>query len=223
MALTRTSASADDLLGQPIPEEEAAAQNATLDRVLERLTAASVNAQLIKRLAIQCATKPSPSAERLWYPPQLVIYADAGWKVATVTIGPRSGSYMVELARVGADNDPQADRVEVVPADLPVRVALLVAQSAGGSRVMTTVAELEAKYGQTWEISTWLRGCAATRSKYSQHMYNQGLTYGFMARDLDELAAKAVAEEALEAELAERLNAAPERRALPRSAQPWRS
>jgi hypothetical protein len=48
-----------------------------------------------------------------------------------VTIGPRSGSYMVELVRVGADNEPQADRVEVVPACLPARVAFLVAQNAG--------------------------------------------------------------------------------------------
>lgn len=83
---------------------------------------------------------------------------------------------------------------------------------------MTTVAELEAKYGQTWEISTWLRGCAATRRKYSQSMYDQGLTYGFMARDLDELAEKVAAEEALQAQLDENRNAAPGRRALPRSA-----
>ncbi|MEV5501645.1 hypothetical protein AB0M50_40250 [Nonomuraea fuscirosea] len=131
MALTHTTPSADDLLGQPIPQEEAATQDAALNRVLECLTAVGVNAQLIKRLAIQCETKPDPSAERLWYPPQLVIYADAGWRVATVTIGPRSGSYMVELVRVGADNEPQADRVEVVPACLPARVAFLVAQNAG--------------------------------------------------------------------------------------------
>ncbi|MGP3964499.1 hypothetical protein ACTWPT_51925 [Nonomuraea sp. 3N208] len=131
MGVTHTTASADYLLGEPIPEEQAAAQNAALDRVLEHLTAVSVHAQLIKRLVLRCETKPDPFAETLWYPPQLIIYADAGWKVATISIGPRSGSYMVELARVGPENEPQANRVEVVPACLPSRIARLVAQNAG--------------------------------------------------------------------------------------------
>ncbi|WP_327585031.1 hypothetical protein OHA25_56595 [Nonomuraea sp. NBC_00507] len=132
MEVTHT-ASPEDLLGQPISEGEAEAQNAALDRVLDLMTAVGVHAQLIKRLVIECATKPSASAETLWYPPQLVIYADAGWRIATVTIGARSGSYMVELARVGPDNEAQADTVEAVPALLPSRVAHLVAQHAGVS------------------------------------------------------------------------------------------
>ncbi|MEQ4721277.1 hypothetical protein [Nonomuraea sp. B19D2] len=68
MARTHTTASADHLLGQPISEEKAAAQNAALDRVLEHLTAAGVHAELIKRLAVECAIKPDPSAATLWYP-----------------------------------------------------------------------------------------------------------------------------------------------------------
>jgi hypothetical protein len=131
MTLIRTTAAADDLLGQPIPDEEAAAQNAALNRVLEHLAAEGVNAQLIKRLAVECATKPGPSAETFWYPPQLILYADAGWKVATVTIGVRSGSYMVELMCVGPGNGARADRIEVVPASQPGRVAMLIGQNAG--------------------------------------------------------------------------------------------
>ncbi|TMR15501.1 hypothetical protein ETD86_26945 [Nonomuraea turkmeniaca] len=131
MALTHTTPSADDLLGQPIAEEDAAAQNAALDRVLEHLTTAGINAQLIKRLVIECDTKPEPSAKTLWHPPQLVIYADAGWKVATVTIGPRSGSYMVELPGGDDQGEVPATRTEVVPASLPSRVAILVAHNAG--------------------------------------------------------------------------------------------
>ncbi|MGI5289167.1 hypothetical protein ACQEVF_38295 [Nonomuraea polychroma] len=130
MALTHTTPSADDLLGQPIPEREAAVQNAALDHVLEHLTDSGVNTQLIKRLVIRCATRHSPTAEPLWYPPQLVIYADGGWRVASVTIGARSGSYMVELARIGLGDEAQSDRVQVVPASLPGRVALLVTQNA---------------------------------------------------------------------------------------------
>jgi hypothetical protein len=131
MAVTHTTADREDSLGDPISEEAAAAQNAALDQVLERLPAVGVNAQLVKRLAITCEVQPTPSAKTSWHPPQLVIFAHAGWRVATVSIGPRSGSYLVELARVGLDNESYAARVEVVPADLPGRVALLVAQSAG--------------------------------------------------------------------------------------------
>jgi hypothetical protein len=131
MAVAHTTASVEDLLGEPIREAEATAQNVALDRVLEHLTADGVNAQLIKRLVIECGAHPGPFIEKLRYPPQLVIYADAGWRVATVTIGVRSGSYMVELTRRRPDNEIRLDRVEVVPASQPSRVALLVAQNAG--------------------------------------------------------------------------------------------
>ncbi|MBT2229176.1 hypothetical protein [Nonomuraea sp. NEAU-A123] len=131
MAVTHTTASAEDMLGEPIREAEAAAQNAALDQVLKHLTVEGVNAQLVKRLVIECGAHPGPFIEKLRYPPQLVIYADAGWRVATVTIGVRSGAYMVELARGGPDNVLRADRVEVVSASEPGRVALLVAQNAG--------------------------------------------------------------------------------------------
>ncbi|MET7328023.1 hypothetical protein [Nonomuraea sp. NPDC005650] len=131
MARTHRTSSADDLLCQPIPEVEAAAQNVALDRVLEHLTAAGVHAQLIKRIADRCAIKLYATGETLWHPPKLIIYANAGWRIATVTIGPRSGSYMVELARVGLKNEPLTDRVEVVPAAMSHRVGLLIAQNAG--------------------------------------------------------------------------------------------
>ena len=133
MAVTHITASVEDLLGEPIREAEAAAQNIALDRVLEHLTVESVNAQLVKRLVIECGAHPGPFIEKLRYPPQLVIYADAGWRVATVTIGVRSGAYMVELARGGPDSELRADRVEVVAASEPGRVALLVAQNAGAA------------------------------------------------------------------------------------------
>ena len=131
MAVTHTTASAEDLLGEPIREEEAAAQNVALDRVLEHLTAEGVNAQLVKRLVIECGAHPGPFLEKLRYPPQLIIYADAGRRVARVTIGARSGAYMVELARGGPGNELRADKVEVVPASQPGYVALLVARNAG--------------------------------------------------------------------------------------------
>ncbi|WP_433434528.1 hypothetical protein [Nonomuraea sp. CA-141351] len=119
------TASPADLLGEPIPEAQAAAQNAALDQVLEHLKAAGVHAQLIKRLAVKCAIEPEPFAATLWYPPQLKIYADGGGQVATISIGRLSGSYMVELWGTWSSS------LEVVPASKPRRVGLLVARNAG--------------------------------------------------------------------------------------------
>jgi hypothetical protein len=126
MSLTHTTASADDLLGDPLSEEKAAVQNAALDRVLEHLTTAGVHAELIKRLAVECKIKPDPSAPTLWYPPELKIYADGGWLVATISIGPRSGSYMVELAQWGEDNEPRPVKIEVISGSRPEWVAALI-------------------------------------------------------------------------------------------------
>ncbi|MCF6474966.1 hypothetical protein FAF44_42335 [Nonomuraea sp. MG754425] len=132
MAGTHTTDSSAVLLCRPISEETAAEQNAALDLLLTHLTITGVHAELIKRqIPTRCAVKLYASGESLWHPPELVIYTDAGWRVATVSVGERSGSYMVALARVGLDNESYAARVEVVPAHLPGRAALLVAQSAG--------------------------------------------------------------------------------------------
>ncbi|MCF6476445.1 hypothetical protein FAF44_50115 [Nonomuraea sp. MG754425] len=131
MAGTHTTGSDAALLCRPITEETAAEQNAALDHLLTHLTITGIHAELIKRqIPTRCAVKLYASGESLWHPPELVIYTDAGWRVATVSIGERSGSYMVALARVGADDEPQTGRVEVVPAILPHRAALLVAQQA---------------------------------------------------------------------------------------------
>ncbi|MBT2229788.1 hypothetical protein [Nonomuraea sp. NEAU-A123] len=133
MACTHTTASADDLLGQPISEEKAVAQNAALDRVLKHLTAAGVHAELIKRLVVECEINPDPSAATFWHPPELKIYADEGWRVATISIGPRSGSYMVELAQWGEDNEPRPDKIEVISGSRPEWVATLITGSWEGA------------------------------------------------------------------------------------------
>lgn len=124
MALTNTTPSAEDTLGNPVSESVANDQKAALDLVLPYLEGLGVNAQLVKRLLVHYRTEPAPSVERICHPPQLVVYANAGWKIATVTIGGRSGSYMVELARVGKHNQPLADRMRIVPGDEPEGVAL---------------------------------------------------------------------------------------------------
>jgi hypothetical protein len=129
MALTHTTPSPEDSLSKPIPASVANAQNAALDLVLPHLEGLGVNAQLVKRLLVQCQTMPDLAVEPLWYPPQLIIHADGGRKVATVTLGVRSGSYVVEVARVGDDNEPLADRMRIVPVNKPEKVALEIALS----------------------------------------------------------------------------------------------
>ncbi|WP_157547877.1 hypothetical protein [Nonomuraea candida] len=132
MAITQPTGSGGVLLCRPVTELKAMEQNEALDRVLAHLTATGVHAQLIKQqVPTRCAVLLHASGERLWHPPELTIYADGGWTVAVVTIGERSGSYLVELPRVGPGNKPCGKRIEVVPADRPHRVAVLVADNAG--------------------------------------------------------------------------------------------
>ncbi|MEU4577254.1 hypothetical protein [Nonomuraea sp. NPDC023979] len=127
MATIQRTVSPGDSLCDPIPETVAAAQKAALDQVLGHLTATGINAQLIRRVAVQCATSPAPSAQSLWYPPQLVIYADKGRQIARISVGPRSGSYLVELVD---DRPDRAGRVEVVRGTEAKRVAWLISRAA---------------------------------------------------------------------------------------------
>ncbi|MED7922722.1 hypothetical protein SMD20_00640 [Nonomuraea sp. LP-02] len=132
--------------GKPVTKAEADRQRAALDRVLEPMTeTVGVHAELITRIALDCERRPEPSAEKRRHPPTLLVYADAGRRVATVTIGERSGSYLIELARIAnrAETDvffaaPAADMhrdwIAVVPAHLPDQAALVIAQHAGVHR-----------------------------------------------------------------------------------------
>jgi hypothetical protein len=132
MAGTHTTGSDGGLLCRPVTEEEATEQNEALDRILAHLTTRGINAQLVKRqLPAQCAIKLYATGEDLWHPPELIIYADGGWKIAVISIGERSGSYLVELPRVGPNNQPCGKGIEAVPVNRPDRVASLVAQNAG--------------------------------------------------------------------------------------------
>ncbi|MFI6535047.1 hypothetical protein ACIBHY_21540 [Nonomuraea sp. NPDC050547] len=126
MAPTHTTGSGGIPLCQPITGGEAATHHAALDQVLGHLKTAGINAQLIQRRTDRCAITIAATREPLWHPPELIIYANAGWRVATVTIGPRSGGYRVELAQWGEDNEPRLDKVEVISGSHPECVAALI-------------------------------------------------------------------------------------------------
>jgi hypothetical protein len=63
--------------------------------------------------------------------PALVMFGDAGRRVATVAVGPRSGMYLVDLARVGPDNERMRDLRALVPPAMAHRAVRMVAQACG--------------------------------------------------------------------------------------------
>lgn len=123
MARTRTIALSDDHLS----EEEAGAQKAALDQLLPHLTAVGLHTELLQRVTIG-AGQPNQAVESRRHPPQLIVYAGLR-KIATISIGPRSGSYLIELGGCGALI--QAAPIEVVPAARPDRAAQFVKEHAG--------------------------------------------------------------------------------------------
>jgi hypothetical protein len=126
---THTSTpSCDVQLDQPISDEVAEQQEAALDRVQELLAAHGIHTCSVERLEIRGHSRgqEEPLVESHRYPPQLLVFSDGGWRLATVTVSPRAMAYMVELAQWGEGNEIQPDRVHVVPGDRPERVAVLI-------------------------------------------------------------------------------------------------
>ncbi|GAA0918796.1 hypothetical protein [Nonomuraea longicatena] len=104
------------------PEAEAA-----LERFHRSLVAEGISPKLIQRTT----GESEPLAETADQSPTLVIYRDAGWRVATVAVGRRSGMYIVDLAQVGPDNGPKPDLRTLVPPAMPHRAVRLVAHACG--------------------------------------------------------------------------------------------
>lgn len=93
-----------------------------LNKIILLLEGSGINAQLIKHVPGEENAASGPIA-----PSRLLVYADGGWRVATISVAARSGAYRVELACTGRDNEELPDRVEMVPGHRPAQVALLVA------------------------------------------------------------------------------------------------
>ncbi|MDF2707734.1 MAG: hypothetical protein K0R62_3386 [Nonomuraea muscovyensis] len=97
-----------------------------LNKVIHLLEGSGINAQLIKRVPGEVNTASDQFSSS-----RLMVYADGGWRVATISVAARSGAYRVEPARTGRDNEELPDRVEMVPVHRPAWVALLVAANEG--------------------------------------------------------------------------------------------
>ncbi|MEV6859513.1 hypothetical protein AB0M44_00705 [Streptosporangium subroseum] len=70
--------------------------------------------------------RPIPLGKPQRHAPELVVHSAAGWVVATVTMGPRSGSYLVSMRDGG--------NIETVPAENPEKVASLMLAARFGGR-----------------------------------------------------------------------------------------
>ncbi len=100
---------------------------AALNKVIPLLRTIGVNAQLISHVPGETACHIPDDADT----PRLIVYVDGGWRVATVSVAPRSGVYRVELPRTDQDNQELPDRVEMVPENRPARVAVLISAHQG--------------------------------------------------------------------------------------------
>jgi hypothetical protein len=93
---------------------------AALDRLREHLVAEGISPTLILR----AADEPEPGADLA---PRLVIYGEAGERAATVAVGRRSGTYIVNVVRPCHGGERRA----LVSPAMPHRAARLVAQASG--------------------------------------------------------------------------------------------
>ncbi|GAA0925832.1 hypothetical protein [Nonomuraea longicatena] len=105
--------------------DQASEAEAALERLHRRLVAEGISPKLIQRTA----RESEPLAETADHSPTLVIYQDAGWRVATIAVGSRSGMYLVDVAQVGPHNEPKPDLRTLVPPALPHRAVRLVAHA----------------------------------------------------------------------------------------------
>ncbi|MBG0818609.1 hypothetical protein [Planomonospora sp. ID82291] len=69
---------------------------------------------------------PAPKAPITHHAPDLTVYDDAGWVIATVTIGPRAGHYLISLPTVDVG-------CQTVNADQPHAVVDMICAARGAA------------------------------------------------------------------------------------------
>jgi hypothetical protein len=91
-----------------VTAEAADEQARLLARLAAVLTRRQIGSLLVRRVAVN-----TESGRRRWNAPELLVPGPEGRRVATVTIGPRSGSYLIAVA---GTPDGRPGGVETVPA-----------------------------------------------------------------------------------------------------------
>ncbi|MEU8150876.1 hypothetical protein [Nonomuraea sp. NPDC048901] len=114
----------------PISESAAAEHDQALAELRELLTRRGIHSYVVEWLKLTLRSAPFPadalsSLDR--YPPELVVFAPQGWRVATVRIAAdRSAAYVVEVARIGEDHGVMPDIRYIVPSGKPAKAAALI-------------------------------------------------------------------------------------------------
>ncbi|MFD1543314.1 hypothetical protein [Nonomuraea guangzhouensis] len=114
----------------PISGSVAAEHDQALDRLRVLLTRRGIHSYVVEWLRLTLRSAPFPAAplsnlDR--YPPELIVFAPQGWRVATVRIAAdRSAAYIVEVARVGEDHALMPDIRYIVPSGKPAKAAALI-------------------------------------------------------------------------------------------------
>ncbi|WP_344918992.1 hypothetical protein [Streptosporangium oxazolinicum] len=112
---------------EPVTGATAEKHDRALAVVQRLLKAERVRSHTVHTIVLKLSEsgRPVPLAERRRHAPELVAYGDGGRMVATVTMGPRSGCYLVRLPATGV-------AAQTVNADQPHAVVDLVLAAARG-------------------------------------------------------------------------------------------
>ncbi|MEV0354372.1 hypothetical protein AB0H88_52265 [Nonomuraea sp. NPDC050680] len=122
-----TTPSCDVQPADPVLRQIAEQHAAALERVQELLTARGIHARCVERFDITARMGgEEPLVQTRRHPPQLLVFADGGRRMATISVAPSSGAYVVELAQWGEDNEPRPDKATAIPENQPERVAALI-------------------------------------------------------------------------------------------------
>ncbi|WP_440100002.1 hypothetical protein [Streptosporangium sp. H16] len=129
-AQTATETSAEERTHPEVSAFVAETHDKALAVVQQLLKVKDVHTHAVHAIALKSDEddKPWPPTQRTRRAPELVAHSRQGWEVATVTVGPRSGCYVVSLPAVGVTaqlvnaNQPQAV-VDLILAALPKEAA----------------------------------------------------------------------------------------------------
>ncbi|MEV6866631.1 hypothetical protein AB0M44_37250 [Streptosporangium subroseum] len=82
-----------------ISEAKAEEFNGALANVQRLLRAAGIRSYSVRSIGLKLlgSGEPYPKGQIQWHVPELFVRSDAGWLTATVTMGTRSGCYLVSV------------------------------------------------------------------------------------------------------------------------------
>jgi len=114
---------------EPISNSAAAKHDRALLKLRVQLRGRGIPSYLVEWLKLTLHSAPfpaDPSSNLHRYPPELVVFAPQGWRVAAVRIADRSAAYIVEVAQFGKDGALLPDKRYIVPSGQADNAAALI-------------------------------------------------------------------------------------------------